>query len=110
MANLMQIANTALVWNSAFGIDTMVNRIRTFQMKLHFPDDGEVVKLVELGLIPAFKRPSDLIASIRSKPEVAAGHTTKFSSKEFENLRKECCANFGALAAQKMLQLIKENN
>ena len=109
MANLMQIANTALVWNSAFGIDTMVNRIQTFQMKLHFPDDGEVSRLVEQGLIPAFKRPSDLIRLISSKPEVAEGHSTKISSKEFENFRKEYCANFGALAAQKMLQLIKEN-
>jgi len=68
-----------------------------------------VSRLVEQGLIPAFKRPSDLIRLISSKPEVAEGHSTKISSKEFENFRKEYCANFGALAAQKMLQLIKEN-
>jgi hypothetical protein len=108
MVLLMQISTVAMVWNSAFAIDALVNRIPTIQIKLNFKDAGEVTKLVELGLIPSFNEPQEIIDFMGSLKIINDSNTHELNDAQFEKFKTEYCINFGEEAAKQMHRHIEQ--
>ena len=60
--DLLGLSDCVMVWNSAFAVDALVNKIPTVHINLNgIKSDGEVIRLVGEKLIPTFSKPSELV-------------------------------------------------
>ena len=60
--DLLGLSDCVMVWNSAFAVDALVNKIPTVHINLNgIESDGEVIRLVGEKLIPTFSKPSELV-------------------------------------------------
>ncbi|MCR9155245.1 MAG: hypothetical protein NXI09_14140 [Bacteroidetes bacterium] len=97
--DLLGLSDIVMVWNSAFAIDALVNKIPTVHIDLKgIESEGEVIRLVAEKLMPSFSHPLALVEYIQ-KFEGQNAERFCLQEEDYERFNKVYCVATGQEAA-----------
>lgn len=107
--NLLGLSDFVLVWNSAFAVDALVNKIPTVHIDLNgIESEGEVIRLVAEKLIPSFSKPSELVEYFKlfdsQSPERIC-----MQPKDYDRFKQSYCAAIGQEAAMNIKEHLSQH-
>jgi hypothetical protein len=107
---LLGLSDCVIVWNSAFAVDALVNKIPTVHIDLNgIESEGEVIRLVEEKLIPTFSKPSDLVEYFKlfdsQCPERFCMQT-----EDYDRFRQVYCVATGHEAAENINKHLSQHS
>jgi hypothetical protein len=112
--DLLGLSDLVMVWNSAFAVDALVNKIPTVHIDLNgIESGGEVIRLVEEKLIPSFSKPAELIEYLE-KFDTQNAERFCMQPEDYDRFKQIYCVATGVEAAENikkhLSQHINENN
>jgi hypothetical protein len=112
--NLLGLSDLVMVWNSAFAVDALVNKIPTVHIDLNgIKSEGEVIRLVAEKLIPSFSKPAELLEYLE-KFDTQNAERFFMQTQDYDRFKQVYCVATGKEAAENikkhLSQHINENN
>ena len=106
---LLGLSDCVMVWNSAFAVDALVNKIPTVHIDLNgIESEGEVIRLVGEKLMPTFSKPSELVEYIElfdsQSPERFCMET-----EDYERFKQIYCVATGKEAAENIKKHLSQH-
>lgn len=112
--DLLGLSDCVMVWNSAFAVDALVNKIPTVHIDLNgIESEGEVIRLVEEKLIPSFSIPAELLEYLE-KIDTQNAERFCMQTEDYDKFKQAYCVATGEEAVENikmhLSQHLNKNN
>ncbi|HAW21565.1 MAG TPA: hypothetical protein DCX14_15390 [Flavobacteriales bacterium] len=107
--DLLGLSDLVMVWNSAFAVDALVNKIPTVHIDLYGIEfEGEVIRLVEEKLIPSFSKPAELLEYLE-KFDIQNAERFCIQTEDYDKFKQVYCIATDEKAAENIKKHLSQH-